>query len=115
MNDSLALLDVVKYEYNTMAFPHLNMPSGERIGVIAQNVETVFPSLVKTIHVAPTENVVVESALQTSDFLSVSYIEFLPMLIKAYQERQAMMDAQSLQIEALESQLEQLQQALSEQ
>lgn len=117
MNDSLALLNVVTFDFNIEQYPRLGLPLGNQIGVIAQNVDNVFPSLVKTVNVpdipAINENVN-ESVVQIPDFLAVSYVQFIPMLIQAYQERQELIDSQNLQIAAMESQLEQLQQLISQ-
>jgi uncharacterized small protein (DUF1192 family) len=38
----------VHFEWNTAEFPELNFSRGQQIGVIAQEVEKIFPELVKT-------------------------------------------------------------------
>ena len=41
------LLNVRSYNYDTDSYPHIHLPQGRRIGLIAQNVQSVFPHLVE--------------------------------------------------------------------
>jgi len=41
------LLNVKSYNYDTDSYPHIHLPQGRRIGLIAQNVQSVFPHLVE--------------------------------------------------------------------
>jgi len=41
------LLHVRSYNYDTDSYPHIHLPQGRRIGLIAQNVQSVFPHLVE--------------------------------------------------------------------
>jgi hypothetical protein len=60
----------------------------KQIGVIAQELETVFPSMVDT---------------DVDGIKSVKYSVFVPMLIKAMQEMKAIIDSQAERIAALEA------------
>lgn len=117
MNDSLSLLNVVSFDYDTEGYPQLGLPTGNQIGMIAQNVRDVFPSLVKTVKIPKLPAMIEgdhETAVEMPDFLAVSYVQFIPILIQAYRERQELIGAQHQQIEAMEAQLELLKQLISE-
>jgi hypothetical protein len=76
-------------------FNYKDQPGEKQLGVIAQELETVFPSLV---HEIPNAN----PQLTDSDTVkSVKYSVFVPMLIKAIQELKATVDAQAAEITAL--------------
>jgi hypothetical protein len=77
--DKLMLIEGVSYNWRTEDFPDLNFPAGPQVGVIAQNVELVFPELVFT---------------DSEGFKSVSYEKFVPVLIEAIREQQHIIDAQ---------------------
>jgi hypothetical protein len=68
----------------------------KQIGVVAQELEEVFPGLVK-------EDVQPEDSLGAGKvFKSVSYSLFVPMLVKAMQEQQVMIEALKGRLEKLE-------------
>lgn len=84
------------YRYRTEEFRDLNLQEGPQIGLLAQDVATVFPEFVHEV-VTPAEKGKGER------FLTVDYLKLVPVLIKAVQEQQ-------VQIEALKAELKQLQQ-----
>jgi hypothetical protein len=45
--DKVMKLDVNTYSYKTSEFPEMNLPTGMQTGFTAQNIESVFPELVK--------------------------------------------------------------------
>jgi hypothetical protein len=69
----------------------------KQIGVIAQELETVFPSLVEEIADKDSNGNVLETTTK-----SVKYSVFVPMLIKAMQEQQAMIETLTTRLNALE-------------
>ncbi len=60
----------------------MNLPNGEQIGFIAQDLEKVFPQLVKNIIDQQPEK-----GKQT-EYKGVNYIGLIPLLAKAIQEQQ---------------------------
>jgi len=70
----------------------------KQIGVIAQELEAVFPALVED---TPTWD---EQGESTGTVKNVKYSVFVPMLIKAIQEQQAIITALTARVEALEGQ-----------
>lgn len=68
----------------------------KQIGVIAQELETIFPSLIEETQDRGENDELLETTTK-----SVKYSVFVPMLIKALQELNAKVDAQALEIQAL--------------
>ena len=60
----------------------------KHLGVVAQELETVFPSMIET---------------ETDGLKSVKYSVFVPMLIKAIQEQQALIQQLTARVAQLES------------
>jgi hypothetical protein len=91
MGDKLKLLRPVTYTLNiskeiTTAEPRIQ-ESPAQYGLIAQELQEVFPEIV---------------AAQEDGTLGVRYMELIPVLIKAYQEQQAELEALKERISKLE-------------
>jgi hypothetical protein len=69
----------------------------KQIGVIAQELETVFPSLVEETNDRDEDGNVLETTKK-----SVKYSVFVPMLIKAIQEQQTLIETLTTRLNALE-------------
>jgi len=69
----------------------------KQIGVVAQELETVFPALVETI-----KDIDANGEQLDTESKSVKYSVFVPMLIKAMQEQQTIIDDLKARIETLE-------------
>jgi hypothetical protein len=69
----------------------------KQIGVVAQELETVFPALVETI-----KDIDANGKQLDTESKSVKYSVFVPMLIKAMQEQQVIIDDLKARIETLE-------------
>ena len=88
-------------------------PDHKQIGVIAQELETVFPSLIeetedketvtKTRVVDGVEEEYTEQALTGETTKAVKYSVFVPILIKAVQEQQALITNLTARLELLEA------------
>jgi hypothetical protein len=98
------LMQVKVRNYNLKADP-----THKQLGVIAQELETIFPAMVEQS--PDTENVteidedgnnIVKNVLTGTYTKSVKYSVFVPMLIKAIQEQQALITALTQRITALE-------------
>lgn len=96
------------YDYkHDGAYAHMNLPQGEQVGLIAQELEKVFPGMV---HEA-TFNYTVkddtrdgeEGAVTTEsvNYKGVNYISLIPVLIGAIQEQQKEIDELKNQISEL--------------
>ena len=76
----------VSYFWRKDQFPNLNFSNDEQFGVIAQEVEKVFPQLVKN---------------DPNGYKSVAYDKFAPLLIEAIKEQQKQIEELRKEIEAL--------------
>ncbi len=96
-------LNVYSYQYRNDT--GLSLPSGTHFGVIAQEMELLFPDLVhNNRHMVSTgESLGAGPSGETAvvEFKSVNYTEMIPVLIKAIQEQQEQIDALKAEIERL--------------
>ena len=91
---SLMQMRVVNYNFK----PGLGYEQHKQIGLVAQEVEQVFPGLVEETADRDADG----SDLGTTT-KSVKYSVFVPMLIKAIQEQQAMIEELKAKVAALEA------------
>ena len=71
-------------------------PEQKLLGVVAQELEQIFPSMIEETLDRDAEGNVLDTTTK-----SVKYSVFVPMLIKAVQELNAKVEAQALEIQAL--------------
>lgn len=115
------------YEFKSDAqYASLHLPTGKHFGLIAQDLEQVLPDLVhkETFHIPVTADAQVlqpktadgkdinqyqKSAsvakTESIDVKAVNYVELIPLLIKAMQEQNQVIQQQNDKIEALSKQL----------
>lgn len=104
--DKLKLLRPTTYVYKTNEFSALHLPEGKQIGLIAQELETVFPELVRDV---PGFNELDENGKVVGtlpSLKSVNYDGLIPVLIAAIQEQQQQLDEQSAIIADLKERLD---------
>jgi len=94
------------YEYDTAAYPRMNLPAGNQMGLVAQEVETVYPELVTEVS-APVPPDQLDA--QPEKFKGMNYTGVIPVLVAAVQEQQAQIDAQKTEIAALKQSVAALQ------
>jgi len=98
--DKVMLLKPSTYTYKYDEYKGLSLPKTQQVGLIAQELEEVFPDLIK------------ESALPGRDekgavtatgetFKAVNYVSLIPVLIAAIQEQQKLIADQRAQINSL--------------
>ena len=99
--DIVMKLQPKTYYYRTGEFPGMALPKTRQYGLIAQDVETVLPDLVVN-NIQPARfddnGLIISPAI---DFKSMNYQEMIPILIKAVQEQQAIIEKQQAQIDEL--------------
>ena len=78
----------VSYNFNSEKFAERNFPQGRSLGLLAQEVEKVYPELV------------VEDG---EGYKSVNYIGLIPVLVEAIKEQQEQIQAQNKKIQELEA------------
>ena len=104
--DKLKQLDIKTYnfkeEYKTM-----NFPTQKQVGFMAQDLEKVFPEMVlESDHQIPDENG--DLTDKTVSIKAVNYTQLIPVLIKAVQEQQQMIDQQQQLIDQLKKEVEEI-------
>lgn len=80
----------VNYYWKQEEFPDKGFTKGKEIGVIAQEIEKIYPELVVT---------------DKDGYKSVQYSHLVPVLIEAIKEQQALIESQKTQVDALSSEL----------
>lgn len=119
------------YDFDLESYPTMGLPEEEQLGLVAQELEAVFPNLIKETHnpkirmpetqakEAGFKYVVIEPAMYDEegnltqdamvdagdevDFKAVNYTALIPVLIKGIQEQQALIEALETRIEQLEA------------
>jgi len=88
------------YNYKADEYPQFNFDNETHYGLIAQELQTVYPEMVKQ---SVTYDYSAEDVRSTGvSHLSVDYVSLVPVLIAGMQEQQAIIEAQNDRIEALE-------------
>lgn len=99
-SEMIAKFRPVTYHYKS-DIENVILPADLQYGLIAQEVEAVFPTLVKT-------HSVVKEGEKETELLGVNYQSIIPILIKALQNEQDLRKQQEERIDKLENQLIQL-------
>ena len=102
--NKVMLLETKTYEFDREKYGFANLADEEQIGFIAQNVETLFPALVSSnTHSFVTNDGVegVESTTEELNILGINSIGMIPVLTKAIQEQQELIETQRKEINEL--------------
>lgn len=116
----LGLLNPVTFDFKVNDYPQLHLQSENQMGLIAQQVETVFPNIVKE-NTSPAQYDSVGTMIYPSvTFKTVDYTKLIPVLISGHQEqarelhaKDSIIDSQQSQITDLNNRLTQLENCLS--
>ena len=136
-----AMSDIMKlqprvYDFDTEEYPTMGLPEQQQFGLIAQELEEVFPNLVQAAHnpaLEMTEEQAIEQALEYKvihaaeiddegnettpamvqvgeevDFKAVNIDGLIPVLIKGIQEQQEIIEANEAMIDELKARIETL-------
>lgn len=115
-SSAMALLSdipVKSYTYrNDGIYGQMHLPVGQQVGIMAQDLELVFPQLVKANHFEDVESyeqgLVSKEDMESIDFKAVNYTGLVPILVKAMQEQNQKIETQQLLIEQLLQRIEAL-------
>ena len=115
------------YDFDVDRYPTMGLPEEEQLGLIAQELEEVFPNLIRMAKeqkmvmpeshateqgleytvVAPAEydenDELVSEAGEEVEFKAVNYQALIPVLIKGIQEQQEIIEVLEARIEVLEN------------
>jgi len=100
--DKIALLKPSTYLFKTEEFAGMRLPKEQQIGLIAQELEEVFPDLVSNVKGSSIKNDKGEVVASTVDHKAVNYIGLIPVLIAGLQEQQKQINAQQELINSLQ-------------
>ena len=79
----------VSYTYRLQDFSTMQLPEGRQFGLIAQDVESLFPELVSD-QVHPAErNESGEIVTEAIEYKALNYLQLIPILVQAIQDQQA--------------------------
>ena len=82
-------------------YKDMNLPGGTRFGLIAQEVEEIFPEVVKTHEFISYENSDNNEIKDTITLKGLNYTQLIPILVQAIQEQQVMIDELKQKVDAL--------------
>lgn len=83
--DKLKLIDVYNYTFKSDMPKSLNLPKGEQIGVMSQELEKVFPNMVKDAQ-RPLYNNEKVNGKDVVEMKMVNYTNLIPVLIQSVKE-----------------------------
>ncbi len=81
--DKINRLQPRTYNFKTDEFKFMGLPSEKQYGFIAQELETVFPELVRNV-TQPIDN---DTKKGTFEFKAINYVELIPVLTQALKEQ----------------------------
>lgn len=105
--DKVKLLQPKTYEFRNEEFSYVNLAEGPQFGFISQEIENLFPDLVEeATHVFQTGAAGTSNTEEHSlDIKSLDYISLIPILTKAIQEQQEIIENQTRAINAYKEEL----------
>lgn len=116
--DKISRLQPKTYRYKTEEYKHMNLREGENIGFLAQELEQVFPNMVRNTIQPAARNSNGETTGEEVSFKAIDYVSLIPVLTAGIQELQKRSDAQQAliaerdeTIKALEERIKRLEQS----
>ncbi|MFN8152858.1 MAG: tail fiber domain-containing protein [Bacteroidia bacterium] len=112
--EKLMKVRTATYNFKTDEFPAMHMPAGIQTGFIAQNLKEFFPNVVSSTTLGEKRDLKTGKLMvQGGEAEVVNYDAMIPVLTKAIQEQQVMIEAKNQMINALQQQLAALEQRIS--
>ena len=112
--DKLMKVKTATYNFKTDEFPAMHMPAGVQTGFLAQNLKELFPNVVSSTTLGEKRDHKTGKLLvQGGEAEVVNYDAMIPVLTKAIQEQQVMIEAKDQMINALQQQMAALEQRLN--
>ena len=106
------LIDVKSYDYRQDGkFKSMHLPEGTQVGLIADQVGSIFPQLIKKttcdLNELDAEGKPVKNHTpEEFEFNSVNYVGLIPVTIKSIQEQQTQIDELKKIVEAQQKQIQ---------
>jgi hypothetical protein len=95
-------LPVKTYNFNRKEYAELNLPTQKQYGIMAQDLQAIFPEMVlESVHNIPNPN----NDEATNDFTikAVNYSQLIPVLVRAIQEQQEMINNLKREVDSLKN------------
>ncbi len=99
--DKIMQLSPKSYYFAKPEGANINLPKERQYGLLAQDLEQIFPTMVTTVKHPNNAKVGSNSENDYLDFKGVNYMSLIPVLIKGMQEQQATIEALQKEIEEL--------------
>lgn len=102
--DKVMQLQTKTYEFDREKYDYANLANGPQVGFIAQNVQELFPTLVEEerhVFSMGIDNETGNEIEKELNILGMSQTEMVPILTKAIQEQQNIINQQQAQIDEL--------------
>jgi len=91
--NKLMQLEVKTYEYDGGSkLKHMNFPEGEQLGFVAQDIQAVFPDMVRLTKTPTDSPAEVDENTEIIDVMGVEYNKLFPVLVSSVQEQQAQIE-----------------------
>ena len=88
------------YEYNSSAYPMLNLSEAPQIGLLAQDVQQVVPEAVASTVVPAQYDSLGNETTAAFPVMGIDYVKLIPLLIGAFQEQQTTIAGMQQQLAA---------------
>lgn len=96
--EKLAQLKPISFEYNTKQYKFLNLQSGKQYGFLSENIQAVFPELVKEKRVSYMQG---KNNYKSASIANINETSLIPILVASIVEQQKQIDQLKSEIEAL--------------
>ncbi|TVR36767.1 MAG: T9SS C-terminal target domain-containing protein [Cryomorphaceae bacterium] len=110
----IAGLEPKQYQFNVSQFPHLGFSTGTKFGMIAQEMQEVVPELVRASRMLTAYDTLGNVTAEPIDYLGVNYAGLTPILTKAIQEQQEIIESQNAVLADVLDQLSALQEQVND-
>ncbi|HLP22037.1 MAG TPA: tail fiber domain-containing protein [Chitinophagales bacterium] len=82
----IGALKTKEFYFKTDSFPYMNLPKGKHYGLIAQEVDTVLPDIVREILQPQVRDTAGVLLMDTATFMAVNYNALIPIAIRGIQQ-----------------------------
>lgn len=104
--EKLNKLQTSVYTFNQTEFPDLSLPAGKQLGFVAENMQSVFPELVRNATSPKIAGIRGKTARNSVAFKAVNYEGIIPVLVAAVKEQKQIVDVKTEALSAKIAQLE---------
>jgi len=113
----IGMLNTSTYTFDHAKYPGMALPGGKQIGFMADQLEKVFPEMVKNsdLPAGATRDARGKLTYKTiKDVKTVNYISLIPVLVSAVNEQQAIIENKNAEMAQLKNEMAELRQQMNE-